>query len=73
MIILKVKVLASGSKGNVTFIEKDNTRILIDIGMRCCYVEEKLKEMDIDPFSINAILLTHTHKDHWIAYIFKKV
>lgn len=67
MIILKVKVLASGSKGNVTFIEKDNTRILIDIGMRCCYVEEKLKEMDIDPFSINAILLTHTHKDHTIG------
>ena len=45
MIILKVKVLASGSKGNVTFIEKDNTRILIDIGMRCCYVEKKLKEI----------------------------
>ena len=41
---MKVKVLASGSKGNVTFIEKDDTRILIDIGMNAKYIEEKLKE-----------------------------
>ena len=61
---MKVKVLASGSKGNVTFIEKDDTRILIDIGMNAKYIEEKLKEMDVNPKSIDAILITHTHKDH---------
>lgn len=61
---MKVKVLASGSKGNVTYVEDKNTRLLIDIGMRCIYVEEKLKEMNIDPKSINGILITHTHKDH---------
>ena len=37
---MKVKVLASGSKGNVTYVEDNNTRLLIDIGMRCIYVEE---------------------------------
>ena len=42
---MKVKVLASGSKGNVTYVEDGNTRLLIDIGMRCIYVEEKLKEI----------------------------
>jgi len=61
---VKVKVLASGSKGNVTFVEEGETRILVDVGMRSCYIEEKLKEMNVDPKSINAILLTHTHKDH---------
>ncbi|MBQ6282907.1 MAG: MBL fold metallo-hydrolase [Bacilli bacterium] len=64
---MKVKVLASGSKGNVTYIEDNDTRILIDIGMRCCYVEEKLKEMDVDPKDIDAILLTHIHKDHTLG------
>lgn len=64
---MKVKVLASGSKGNVTYIEDNNTKILIDIGMRCCYVEEKLKEMDVNPKDIDAILLTHIHKDHTIG------
>lgn len=61
---MKVKVLASGSKGNVTYVEDKNTRLLIDIGMRCIYVEEKLKEMDVEPKSINGILITHTHTDH---------
>ena len=61
---MKVKVLASGSKGNVTYVEVGNTRLLIDIGMRCIYVEEKLKEMGVDPRTINAILITHIHNDH---------
>lgn len=61
---MKVKVLASGSKGNVTYVEDGSTRILIDIGMRCIYVEEKLREMNVDPKSIDGILITHTHTDH---------
>ena len=64
---MKVKVLASGSKGNVTYIEDNDTKILIDIGMRCCYVEEKLREMNVDPKDIDAILLTHIHKDHTLG------
>ena len=61
---MQVKVLASGSKGNVTYVCENDTRILIDIGMRCCYVEEKLKEMNVDPRSIDAILITHIHNNH---------
>ena len=61
---MKVKVLASGSKGNVTYVEDGSTRLLIDIGMRCIYVEEKLREMDVEPKTIDAILITHTHSDH---------
>lgn len=61
---MKVVVLASGSKGNVTYIEDKNTRILIDIGKSCSYVEQKLKEINVEPESITAILITHTHTDH---------
>jgi phosphoribosyl 1,2-cyclic phosphodiesterase len=61
---VRVKVLASGSKGNVTFIEHKDTRILIDIGMTTHYVEDKLREMDVNPRSIDAILITHIHSDH---------
>lgn len=61
---MKVKVLASGSKGNATFIQDKDTRILIDIGMTCHYVEDKLREMDVNPRTIDAILITHTHTDH---------
>lgn len=61
---MKFSVLASGSTGNVTYVEANNTRILIDIGMSCLYVEKKLREMEVEPSSINAIIITHTHIDH---------
>ena len=46
---MKFSVLASGSTGNVTYIETAHTRFLIDIGMSSLYVETKLKEIDVDP------------------------
>lgn len=61
---MKFSVLASGSTGNVTYIETAHTKILIDIGMSCLYVENNLKEMDVDPDTIKAIIITHTHADH---------
>ena len=70
---MKIKVLASGSKGNVTFIEYENTRILIDIGMATHYIEEKLREMEVSPRSIDGILITHTHSDHIVGLkVFEK-
>lgn len=61
---MKVCVLASGSKGNVTYVEDEDTRILIDIGMRSIYVEDALRNIGVDANTIDAILITHTHSDH---------
>ena len=61
---MKVVVLASGSKGNVTYVEHNDTRILLDIGKSCNYVEKALTDIGVEPSSINAILITHTHIDH---------
>jgi phosphoribosyl 1,2-cyclic phosphodiesterase len=61
---MKIVVLASGSKGNVTYLEYNNTKILIDLGMPKKYVEDKLNEIDIEPKDIDAILISHTHGDH---------
>lgn len=61
---MKIVMLASGSKGNVTYVEHKDTRILIDIGKSCSYIEKKLHEIDVEPQTIDAILITHTHTDH---------
>lgn len=61
---MKVCVLASGSKGNVTYIETEKTKSLIDVGMSCAYIEKKLKEIGINPESIERIFITHAHSDH---------
>lgn len=61
---MRVCVIASGSKGNCCYIETKQTKILIDIGLNALTTERKLKEKNIDPDEIEAILITHTHKDH---------
>lgn len=59
-----VSVLASGSEGNCTYIETNDAKILIDLGMNTKYITDKLKELGVSPSSITHVLMTHTHTDH---------
>lgn len=61
---MKIVVLASGSKGNSTYIEYNNTKILIDIGISCLSLEKKLREFGVSCNELDAVLITHTHTDH---------
>ena len=61
---MKVSVLASGSKGNCSYIETTYTKILVDLGMTTLYVEKKLESLGINAIDIDGIILTHTHVDH---------
>lgn len=61
---MKVKVLASGSKGNSTLVTTENIKILIDIGVNYQYLSSELEKININPKEIDAILITHTHSDH---------
>lgn len=56
--------LYSGSSGNSLFIETENTRILVDAGVSSKKIEEALHHIDVEPSSIDAILVTHEHIDH---------
>jgi len=61
---MKVSVLSSGSKGNCTYVETNNHKILIDIGTSSLYVEKSLKSIGVNPMDIDIILVTHAHIDH---------
>ena len=61
---MKVCVLASGSKGNVTYIETKNHKILLDMGKKKKYIVDALKQIDVDPKEIDIILISHLHSDH---------
>lgn len=57
-------VLASGSKGNCTYLEFNNIKILVDLGPTAKYINEKLKELSQTSNDINYIFITHLHNDH---------
>lgn len=61
---MKVCVLSSGSKGNTTYIETKEAKILIDCGNSSKYITEKLASLNIEPTDLDAILITHVHSDH---------
>lgn len=61
---INVTVLGSGSKGNCTLVETKNTKLLIDCGFSARETVRRLESVGVNPTDINAILLTHEHKDH---------
>lgn len=61
---MRICVLASGSKGNSTYVETENSKILIDAGLSKTELERRLSLINVNPFDIDAILVTHEHSDH---------
>lgn len=56
--------LYSGSSGNSLFVETSHTKLLIDAGVSSKKIEKALLDIDIDPSSLDGILVTHEHTDH---------
>lgn len=56
--------LYSGSSGNSSFVESDNTKILVDCGTSCKKISEALDSLNINISDIDGILVTHEHLDH---------
>ncbi len=62
--MVRFTVLASGSKGNCSVITGGNTRILVDAGLSCRELFRRMRLVDEDPATIDAIIVTHEHSDH---------
>ena len=56
--------LYSGSSGNSLLVKTENTNILIDAGVSSKKIETALNSINIDPSSLDGILITHEHTDH---------
>lgn len=60
---MKIRSLASGSKGNALVVEAEGERLLIDCGLSFRTLAARLGASPVDcPFS--GVLLTHAHGDH---------
>ena len=61
---LKFIVLASGSKGNATYLEIGNKKILIDTGISLRQIQSRLSARNIVLDRLDAVFITHEHIDH---------
>ncbi|WP_110956303.1 MBL fold metallo-hydrolase [Anaerosinus massiliensis] len=61
---MQVHVLASGSKGNSTYIQIGDTKILVDAGISARRIKTSLASIGVAIEELNGILITHEHRDH---------
>jgi phosphoribosyl 1,2-cyclic phosphodiesterase len=62
---LEFTVLASGSGGNASLIQLDDFSLLLDMGLGPRQLARRLAAVGSSWGRIRAVLLTHTHSDHW--------
>ena len=61
---LRVSILASGSSGNLTLLESESTRILVDAGLGKRETLARLAAVERSFAHLDAVLITHEHTDH---------
>ncbi|MCD8190316.1 MAG: MBL fold metallo-hydrolase [Clostridiales bacterium] len=58
------RTLASGSSGNSILIQSGSSAVLVDAGISCRKITQRLGACGLTPGDLNGILVTHEHADH---------
>ena len=61
---MRVSILASGSSGNITLLETQHTRLLVDAGLGKRETLARLAAIEESTGHLDGILITHEHTDH---------
>jgi phosphoribosyl 1,2-cyclic phosphodiesterase len=61
---LRVSILASGSSGNITLLETQHTRLLIDAGLGKRETLARLAAIEKEIDHVDGVLISHEHADH---------
>ena len=59
-----LRTLASSSGGNCILLQSGGTNLLLDAGISCRKITQRLKECGLTPGDLTGILVTHEHMDH---------
>jgi phosphoribosyl 1,2-cyclic phosphodiesterase len=73
---LRFTVLASGSAGNASLLQTDEFGVLLDAGLGPRLLAQRLAVVGASWNDVHAVLLTHTHSDHWkdttLAHLYRR-
>jgi len=61
---MKIKTIASGSKGNCSIVITPDTCIIIDMGISYLTLKRSLENNSLSFLDFSGILITHNHSDH---------
>lgn len=53
-----------GAKGFSVLVERDGRRVLFDTGLRDRYLKHNLENLEVDPESIDAVVISQAHPDN---------
>jgi phosphoribosyl 1,2-cyclic phosphodiesterase len=62
--MIRICMLASGSKGNAIFVETPGAAILVDAGLSGKELARRMKAIGRSPEDLDAVLISHEHSDH---------
>jgi len=63
-VAVSVCMLASGSKGNCIYIAAGDKAILVDAGLSGRELERRMRQRNLRPENLQAIIISHEHMDH---------
>ncbi len=64
---MEVTTFATGSSGNCYFVEEEGSSLLLDAGIPYTKLKQFLWKKDLYSTDLDAVLITHKHKDHSFA------
>ena len=62
--MLEICAIASGSNGNCYYIGNEKDAVLIDAGISCKQIVQRMKDRNLNPLKVKAVFITHEHNDH---------
>jgi phosphoribosyl 1,2-cyclic phosphodiesterase len=61
---LHICSIASGSNGNCYYVGNQEEAVLVDVGISCKEIEQRMKQQGLSMLRVKAIFISHEHADH---------
>lgn len=62
--MIEICAIASGSNGNCYYIGNQSEAVLVDAGISCRQIIQRMKDRNLNPLKVKSVFISHEHSDH---------